>query len=120
MDLDKYFAVKGITGGMQRGIAPETAETLRTFCEQEPEFSQSIEQSGKTYQQCLDYVVEAAKKDNNVGTLSDHKAFCHAVDFYFPGAKVRRQMWIDLVGDADAPEQEAKTLSAKFDSLMDW
>jgi len=115
MDLDKYFAVKGITGGIQGAIAKETAEILRTFCEQEPEFAQAVEQSGKTYQQCLDAVAKGVGR-----SLSDMEAYTRAAQFYFPGAKVHFCPRIDLVGDADAPEQEAKTLSAKFNSLMDW
>jgi len=101
MDLQKYFCASGIKGNIQQAIAKETAETLRTFCNQEAEFAQAVQQSGKSFQDCLDYVAKGAG-----ASLSDFKAYSKAVEFYFPGAKIHFQMKIDLIGDADKPVPE--------------
>lgn len=117
MDIQNYFDVKNINGKVQKAIARETAQALLSFCDQEPEFAQAVEQTGKTFQQCLDKVAEGVRT-----SLSDFKAYSRAVEFYFPGAKVIFQMRIDLVGDADkSPEAEpAKNLTVSFDSLLDF
>ena len=52
------FDVKNITGNKQQAIASAVADALTSFCNQEPELEQAIEQSGKTFQACLDYVVK--------------------------------------------------------------
>lgn len=114
MDFQKYFGTAGINGKVQMAIASDTAKALQSFCEQEPEFAQAIEQSGRTFQQCLDKVAAGVS-----GSLSDFEAYSRAVEFYFPGAKVIFQMRIDLIGDADKPEP-VKPLTVSFDSLLDF
>ncbi|MCR4645018.1 MAG: hypothetical protein K5695_06375 [Oscillospiraceae bacterium] len=115
MDLEKYFSAASITGKVQKAIAADTAKALLSFCGQEPEFAQAIEQSGKSFQACLDHVAKG------VGTsLSDFQAYSKAVEFYFPGANVIFQMRIDLVGNADKPEEHVKPLTVSFDSLLDF
>lgn len=113
MDFEKYFDAKKIKGRYEGAVAEETAEALMIFCKQNPEFAQSIEQSGKTYQECLTAIMKGAG-----ASLSDRKVFSRAVDFYFPGAKCRCDMYIDLIGDAD--NEPHKTLTASFDSLLDF
>lgn len=118
MDLKKYFDLKAIKGKYQSAVAKETAAALRTFCEQESEFQQAIEQSGKTYQECLDSITEGIK-----GSASDFDVYSKAVQFYFPGAKVHFRMEIDLIGDATqkaVAEDKPKSLSVSFDSLLDF
>ena len=117
MDFQKYFGTAGIKGKVQMAIASDTAKALRSFCGQEPEFAQAIEQSGKTFQQCLDKVAAGAHT-----SLSDFEAYSKAVEFYFPGAKVIFQMRIDLIGDADksSEAETAKNLTVSFDSLLDF
>lgn len=44
-----YFGEK-ITGTIQQVVAGPTAEALREFCRQEPEFKQAMQQSDKTFQ----------------------------------------------------------------------
>jgi len=83
MDMKEYFNVKQIKGQIQKAIADETAKALQLFCDQEPEFRQAIEQSGKTFQQCLDAVAKGVGR-----SISDLKAYQKAVEFYFTGAKV--------------------------------
>lgn len=111
MDLQKYFCASGIKGNIQQAIAKETADTLKQFCTQEAEFMQAVEQSGKSFQNCLDYVAKGAGS-----SLSDFKAYSKAVEFYFPGAKIQFQMKIDLIGDADKfiPEQNTTPKPTKI------
>ena len=37
-------------------------------------------------------------------SISDLEAYRRAVRFYFPGAEIRMQMTIDLIGDAGKPD----------------
>ena len=129
MDFENYFKTAGINGKVQKAIARETAQALQSFCEQEPEFAQAIEQSGRTFQQCLDSIAKGAH-----ASLSDFEAYSRAVEFYFPGAKVIFQMRIDLIGDGTEPALsdssqcaasgtkvgEASALTLSFDSLLDF
>ena len=94
MDIEKYFDFKGIKGRYQRAVAEKTAEALMLFCKQEPEFEQAIEQSGKTFQECLNYVVKGCGN-----SISDLDAFKKAAKFYFSTATVHFNMSIDLSGD---------------------
>ena len=74
MDFEKYFSSSGIKGNIQQAIAAETADALKDFCRQEAEFAQAVQQSGKSFQNCLDYVAKGAGS-----SLSDFKAsfiFC--------------------------------------------
>ena len=129
MDFQKYFGTAGIKGKVQMAIASDTAKALRSFCEQEAEFAQAIEQSGRTFQQCLDSIVKGVH-----ASLSDFEAYSRAVEFYFPGAKVIFQMRIDLIGDGAEPALadssqcaasgtkvgETSALTLSFDSLLDF
>ncbi|MDE5884198.1 MAG: hypothetical protein K2H29_03855 [Oscillospiraceae bacterium] len=102
MDFEKYFDKKSIKGRVQSAIAEETAQALQQFCEQEQEFAQAIEQSGKSFQDCLDAIAKNAGQ-----SISDFKVYSKAVEFYFPGAKVNFQMRIDLIGDHAGDPGEA-------------
>ena len=123
MNLKEYFDHKNIKGNVQSFIAERTAQTLRQFCEQEQEFAQAVEQSGKTFQQCLDHVIKGMVKSGSTGSLSDFDTYSRAAKFYFPGAVVHFRMEIDLIGNAGetaSAQKEPRTLSAVFDSLADW
>jgi hypothetical protein len=118
MDFQNYFSTSGINGKVQKAIARETAQALRSFCEQEPEFAQAIEQSGRGFQECLDSIAKGVTT-----AISDFDVYSKAAAFYFPGAKVHFRMELDLTGDADKPETPAPakpTLSMNFDSLLDF
>lgn len=54
MNIEKYFDRTKIKGKYQQAVAAATAKALTLFCEQETEFEQAIEQSGKSFQGCLD------------------------------------------------------------------
>ena len=118
MDLKEYFDLKSVKGRYQTAIAKATAEALQSFCCQEQEFQQAIEQSGKSFQDCLDEAVKGIRE-----SASDFDVYSRAVKFYFPGATIHFRMEIDLIGNADAAvpaQKEPRTLSAVFDSLADW
>lgn len=135
MDKEKYFDVKGIKGQKQKVIASETAKALTHFCEQEPEFEQAIEQSGKTFQKCLDSVCEGVGN-----SMSDLEAYSKAVKFYFTTAEVHFNMSIDLSGgngyeappitvnsrasssgkNADASPEPSTGLNISLDDLLDF
>lgn len=119
MDKEKYFDVKGIKGKYQQAIATETAKALITFCGQEPEFEQAIEQSDQTFQDCLDSVTKGIKR-----SCSDFDVYSRAVKFYFSTAEVHFNMQIDLIGDSKHDEppitMTKSSLSISLDSLLDF
>lgn len=121
MDLEKYFDVSNIRGQYQKAIAPETAKALISFCGQEKEFEQAIEQSGKTFQECLDTVVKGIGR-----SISDIDVYRKAVQFYFEGAEVQFIMKINLCGKSEAPPITVRkggkksALNLSFDSLLDF
>lgn len=117
--MTEYFNAP-IKGRYQQAIAKDTAEALKLFCSQEPEFEQAILQSGKTFQECLDAVIKGVG-----GSMSDLKTYQKAAEFYFPGCKVHFQMSIDLIGDAAEKKPEItmsrkSELSVSLDDLLDF
>ena len=112
-----YFDTSKITGPHQKVMAPSVAQALRLFCDQEPEFEQAIEQSDKTFQDCLDYINKGIHQH-----ISDLDAYKRAVEFYFKGADVKFNMTIDLCGSVQSTAQtEGKpTLSVSLDDLLDF
>lgn len=124
MDKEKYFGVK-VKGQYQKAIASETAKALTHFCEQEPEFEQAIEQSGKTFQDCLDSVCKGVGS-----SMSDLEAYSKAVKFYFETAEVHFNMSIDLSGGNGYEEppitvthnspKKAAALTVSLDELLDF
>lgn len=122
MNTKDYFFYKDIKGQYQKAIAPETAKALTLFCQQEPEFEQAIEQSGKSFQECLDSVCKGIKH-----SISDLEAYSKAVKFYFSTAEVHFNMQIDLCGNNgfEAPpititRNNKDSLSVSLDSLLDF
>lgn len=114
----EYFSTKGITGQIQKVIAQETAKALQEFARQEPEFEQAIEQSGKTFQACLDAVADSCDER---GGVSDLEVYRKAVQFYFSTADIRFRMEIDLCADTGAaPKPQKETLSVSLDELLDF
>lgn len=125
MDRKEYFDTKKIKGNYQKAVASETAKALISFCKQEPELEQAIEQSGKTFQQCLDEIVKGIGK-----SISDFEVFSRAVKFYFSTAKVHFEMRIDLSGDngyeappitkTDSEPKEKSGLTVSLDDLLNF
>lgn len=74
-------------------------EKLIYFCQQNEEFAQAVAQGG-TFEDCMKCAAKEAGKFGN-GGIPDEVAYQHVVDFYFPGAKVNMQLWIQLEPDAE-------------------
>lgn len=118
MDKKSYFSANEISGRHQQVMAPSIAQALESFCNQEPEFEQAIEQSGNTFQQCMDAVAKGVGD-----SISDIEAYKKAVKFYFSTATVHFNMTIDLCGDIDSPpitmkKNEKNALSVSLDELL--
>ena len=75
---------------------------IEDFIEQDDEFAQAVVQGG-TFADCMKAVAKSCGQ-----ALSDVEAYRRAAAFYFPGAKVKMQLTIDLIGDA-AKEPEPYT-----------
>lgn len=123
MDREKYFDTSSIKGRYQKAIANETADALILFCKQEPEFEQAVEQSGKSFQECLESLTKGIKD-----SASDLKIYNKAVKFYFSTATVHFDMTIDLSGGnghTDPPitmtqSKPKSSLSVSLDELLDF
>lgn len=70
-------------------------DILLSFISQEPEFAQAVAQTDGTLAQCC----TAAVKDCG-NSISDIEVYRRAAGFYFPGATVRAEITIDLIGSA--------------------
>lgn len=90
------------TGGQRaKAIAQAVHDALAVFCEQQPEFEQAVEQSGKSLRE----VCEACVK--GVGTsISDLEVYRRAVAEYFPGAVVECVMTIRMSEHETNPSSE--------------
>lgn len=89
---------KAVSGQKEKAMADAVHAQIRDFCMQDEEFAQAVVQGG-SFADCMKAVAK------NVGNyISDLEAYKKAVQFYFPGAEVRMQMSIDLIGKAAAPE----------------
>lgn len=73
---------------------------LLDFCRQDEEFAQAVAQGG-SFADCMAAVAKGVK--NNA--IEDLKAYELAVAYYFPGAKIRSTMTIDLIGQAREEEK---------------
>ena len=93
-------------------------QALVSFAEQNLEFAQAIEQSDKSFADCLETTVKGTGNG-----ISDLDAYKRAVTFYFPGADVKCTMTIDL-GDGgfsnSEPVPENKAIEVSLDSLLDF
>lgn len=78
-------------------------EQLADFCRQDREFAQAVAQGG-SFDDCM-----AAVAKGVAGSISDLEAYRRAVQFYFPGAEVRMQMSIDLIGSAAETDKPSST-----------
>ena len=90
--LKKEF--DGVSG--QKATAMKTAvrDALLRFAEQDDEFAQAIAQGG-SFKDCMKAVAAGVGQ-----SISDLEAYEKATRFYFPGARVRFEMHVDLIGDA--------------------
>lgn len=89
---------KGVSGQKEKAMADAVYAQIRDFCMQDEEFAQAVVRGG-SFADCMKAVAK------NVGNyISDVDAYQKAVQFYFPGAEIRLQMTIDLIGKAAEAE----------------
>lgn len=104
MQMNEYReqAIKKLEEGCKSGkfdryaaaMKEAVKEQLIDFCGQDYEFAQAVVQGG-SFEDCMKAVAK-----NCGASLSDLEAYRRAVQFYFPGAEIRMQMSIDLIGAA--------------------
>lgn len=93
---------KTVRGQKEKAMSDAVRAMLENFCRQEEEFAQAVVQGGD-FQECMTAVARGA------GTsISDLEAYQKAVQFFFPGATVKMQCTIDLIGDAAEEEYTPK------------
>lgn len=95
-----YFQYHG-NDQIGKTIAKPTADALWSFCEQEPEFAQAVEQSEKSFDECIKEISRGLGR-----ACSDLTVFTKAVQFYFPGATISYNMDIHLSGTVEAKEKK--------------
>lgn len=100
-DKIRKGVVTGAYSSKANAMKTEVGKALESFCQQEEEFAQAVVQGG-TFEACM------AKVAAGVGqSISDLEAYRRAVQFYFPGAEIRCEMTVDLIGKAaEEPKRE--------------
>lgn len=93
---------KAVTGQKEKIMAGAVFEAVKDFCIQDEEFSQAVVQGG-SFADCMKQVATGVGN-----SISDLDAYKKAVQFYFPGAEVKMQLTIDLIGSAAAEERPEK------------
>ena len=117
-DMNRYFDTKDIKGNYQQAIAEGVAEALKIFCGQSRRFKQAVEQSDKTFKDCIDSV---AGKIKGKKSSSDFNVYQTAANFYFQGAKIHFDMRIDLGEDIEEPQEQAEnSICISLDDLLDF
>lgn len=108
-------------GRKELAIQADTVKAVELFCEQHPEFRQSVEQGGN-FGDCLKHCVSGS-----AGAISDLEVFKRAAQFYFPEADVHFHMQVVLPGDTPEYVSEIRQentpksgLSVELDSLLDF
>lgn len=107
-------------GKYETEVKNAVLRTICKFCEQNAEFKQAIEQSDKSFADCLKATVKDAGK-----SLEDLDVYKRAVVFYFPGADIKCTMTLDL-GDngfsnsKTSTEADSVKLQLDLDSLLDF
>ena len=104
----------GVSGQKEKVMAPAGSEVLKDFCRQDAEFAQAVDQGG-SFKDCMTAVAKGVG-----GSISDLDAYKKAVQFYFPGAEIRVQMEIDLIGAAagELPKEEAKGIVLNLEDFL--
>lgn len=101
--MDESEHIKGVKQDM---LKIPVLNALCSFCEQEAEFAQAVEQGG-SFQECLDFIVKNCGK-----CISDMDAYSNAVKFYFPTAEIQFCMNIEL-----NPQEQEKVQEIKMEHL---
>lgn len=110
-----------ILGKKETAVKDAVLKTICKFCEQNAEFKQAIEQSNKSFADCLKATVK------NAGiSIEDLEVYKRAVAFYFPGADIKCTMTLDLGDEGFSNNSETPTgaasgkLQLDLDSLLDF
>ena len=124
MDIEEKLTAElenVILGKKETAVKDAVLKTICKFCEQNAEFKQAIEQSGKSFADCLKATVK------NAGiSIEDLEVYKRAVAFYFPGADIKCTMTLDLGDEGFSNNSETPTGSAggklqlDLDSLLDF
>ncbi len=98
-----------------KAVCESVRNALKTFCEQNEEFAQSVVQGGD-FEQCLSSALRGVGN-----SIPDPVLFERAADFYFHGAKIVLEMKINL-GDGGFSDNAGKKdeTSLSLDSLFDF
>lgn len=101
--------VKADCGKYGNVMRKAVRDALADFCKQDTEFAQAVAQGG-SFKDCM----AAVSKGVSGNGISDMKAFGLAVGFYFPGAKIKVKMTLDLCASVkkDDPAEEAEAKAA--------
>lgn len=113
----KYWIYTG-KNRYANAIAESTANALKDFCIQEPEFYQAVENSSKTFDECLEEIVKGIGS-----SISDLEVYRKAVQYYFPTADIHFKMEIDTCGNIEGAAKEqhdAAPIKVSLDSLLDF
>ena len=123
MDIEEKLTaeLENVTlGKKETAVKDAVLKTICKFCEQNAEFKQAIEQSNKSFADCLKATVK------NAGTsIEDLEVYKRAVAFYFPGADIKCTMTLDLGDDGfsnskTSTEADSGKLQLDLDSLLDF
>ena len=93
---------KSVAGQKEKVMAGAVFTTIKDFCLQNEEFAQAVVQGG-SFADCMKKVAAGVGQ-----SISDLDAYKKAVQFYFPGAEVKMQLTIDLIGKAAGESKPEK------------
>lgn len=114
--VKKLEGEKGkVAGNKEKAMASAVFAAIKDFCVQEEEFAQAVVQGG-SFADCMKKVASGVGN-----SISDLDAYKKAVQFYFPGAEVRMQLTIDLIGKAarkDKPVEQTEPAAETAPSLV--
>lgn len=114
--VQKLADEKGkVAGNKEKAMAGAVFAAIKDFCLQDEEFAQAVVQGG-SFADCMKKVAAGVGQ-----SISDLDAYKKAVQFYFPGAEVRMQLTIDLIGKAagkDKLKEQTKSLAESAPSLV--
>lgn len=94
---------KGKFSRYEEAMKGAVKDQLADFCRQDNEFAQAVAQGG-SFADCMAAVAKGVG-----GYISDLNVYRRAAQFFFPGAEVRMQMTIDLIGSAGAADKPSST-----------
>lgn len=92
MKIDEKLMIKDRKAA---AMAESVREAIRSFCGQNREFAEAVEQGG-SFDECMTAICKGVGD-----SISDIEAYRRAAAFFFKGAEVRMEMRIELPGDEE-------------------